>query len=692
MLTLFLFVFCWQDEIVSENLDATSLSSDFEQAMVLYNSAEREKAKPILEKLVQKLENRKNLDEEASIIYVQSLQWLGVIGYPAETDPYFEKIVRFDPNYEMGGQRISPKIVNHFTNIKARMVGSIRFLVSEADGGGMAIENATIWVDGQAFGLLKPDKTQFKILVGDHTVEVNKANYEPLSVSVKVQPGTEAQVRGTLIRKDAELQFVTVPNDVKIYFQDQLMGTTEGTAPPILAERLMRQGLTPSQASDLFNINNISTGEYIVRFEKPCYKSKTFKVEVNKIERRTFEPVIMEPAIAYLDVSTARPTSGIVYLDQERIGSLPISAHQVCPGAKTLRVQFTDGVFVRDLVLEEGQTTQVIAEPLPSLVWFGIEEKEGERPTEDVESWFRGLKSWNFRKVNPNDTRQVPHDPFDLFFNTDHFNLPAAEILNKSVGADLYVTARVVRKKVVIRYLEVAFWSPISPNVRTYAIDFRELDKLKKLLSNMDQPMPLTKAWLGVQSVRVRDAEGCQIVAVHEKGPLSGKVREGDIIKSCNGTLLENPAQLNRLTAGKEAILEVNGNYIKVSPVPTIAELPFDPAEYCPPGLIARLEKTSKYSPDPLIRESARFNQARFQFFSGDFQQAFDIFSTFKLDHPYGIGQGTLHFYQGLCFRKLNLLNESTASFREAAKYPHATLFDADGPSVAFWAETQLQE
>ncbi len=75
----------------------------------------------------------------------------------------------------------------------------------------------------------------------------------------------------------------------------------------------------------------------------------------------------------------------------------------------------------------------------------------------------------------------------------------------------------------------------------------------------------------------------------------------------------------------------------------------------------------------------------------GDVKEGYDMFSSMTLNLEYGISQGTLHFYQGLCFRKLKLNSEATESFRAVLQYPHATLFDAYGPKAAFWADSEMK-
>lgn len=434
--------------------------------------------------------------------------------------------------------------------------------------------------------------------------------------------------------------------------------------------------------------------KYVLRFEKPCYKTKKVEVEVAQNERRVYQPVTMEPVYSYVDVTTAGNTAGIVYLNDERIGSLPIRAYQACPGEFTLKVQFTDGQFIKHIILEEGKTTSVVAEPLPSIVWFGVREEANQAPDPNIDMWMKDLKTWNVSFVDPNNTRLVQHDPYDLFFNESRSVSESAMSMARPLGADLYVVARVVRKKVVIRFLEVAFWTPLSKKVKVYSIDFREIEKFKELLQNLDMPIKLTHSWVGARLAKVEGQNGCKILEVTPGSPLAGLAVAGDQITSLDGKFLNQPSQLVQISSNKTVNLEINGTNVTVTPVTCIAEFPFNPSVFCPQAVVARLDKLSKYAPDPLVQQSAKFNRARYQFFLGDYQQAFDTFSdnSFKLSYDYGINQGTLFFYQGLCFRRLNLSAEARASFQKATQYPEGTLFDAYGPKVAFWAEAQLQQ
>ncbi len=695
MIWLFFFILAQQDEIVSENLDTVSVSMDFERSVSKYNSIDRDDSRPMFEDIVATLEAKPALGDEDQFILRESLKFLGVITYPAETRRYFEKLVRVDPGYNMGAQKLSPKIVKIFDDLKLEMVGQLRVGISDAtEKSGLLLTDATLKIDGKFIGLLQGDTT-FEVLAGAHKLEITKPNFDPYVKDIVVQANKTTTINGVVYRNSSELVFMTVPTGVKIFFDGVGQGTTQGSAPITYSDSLMRSGITPSQASDLFAVNGVAPGKYQLRFEKPCFKTKLIEVEVTQNERRTYQPVTMEPVYSFIDVATAAgDAAGIVYLNDERIGSLPIKAFQTCPGEFTLKVQFTDGQFIKHVVLEEGQTTRVSAEPLPSIVWFGVKEEGVQAPDENIDRWLKDLKSWNVSLVDPNNTRLVQHDPFDLLFNESRTASDSALSLDRSLNADLYVAARVVRRNVVIRYLEVAFWTPLSKKIRVYSIDFREIEKFKELMNSIDGPLPLTHSWIGARTAKVLAVNGVKVLEVSPSGPLAGLAVNGDLITSIDGKLINHPAQLMSLVAGKATNVEINGTSVSVVPLETIAELPYDPASLCPQAVVARLEKLGKYASSPLIKQSATFNRARYQFFLGDFKQAFDTFSDakFRLDYDYGINQGSLYFYQGLCFRRLDLNAEARNAFGEASKYPEGTLFDAYGPKVAFWAEAQIQQ
>jgi len=686
---LILLLLAPQNEITSENLDTVTVQDRFTEALDMYNSVRRNEAGPVFEEIVAELEAKPELNADERLIMTESLKHLAVIAYPDGTEAYFERLVRFAPDFEIDAKELPPKILEVFDELKGRLVGQIRVSAFDA-GTGEALREAECYVDGRLVGPIY-GPTELAALAGPRTLEIRKLNYEPYVVEAIIQPGAMIEVSGSLTRIAAEMTLVALPAGANVYLDGVLIGAADGEVPRDYQARLAGMGAELTDAGAI-SLDNLLLGDYEIAFEKPCYKTKKVNVTIDRLQLIYGAPVQLDPAGARLSVKTVGDASGIVFLNQERVGFLPVENHAVCPGEYTLRVKFTDGEFIKTLSVADGDVREVLAEPLPSIAWFGVRGLEEGPPPEDLDRWLRDLESWNLQAIDADDPGQIPIDPFPLLFAGPEMTEENSDILTRNLRADLYMAARIVRRKVVIRYLEVAFWTPLSKSVTVMPFDFRELDKLQAVLQAMDAFPPLTKPWLGAALARLEGVQGCKFLEVHPNGPLAGKVRPGEIASSLNGAVLRQPSEAIGLTELDPVRLEVDGRQVTVAPVATIAEVPFDRSRVAPQALLAKFEKLAKYHPDSLIRDSARFNQARFQFFLGDFKQAFDIFSTMTISADYGINQGTLYYYQGLCFQRLKLDAEARQSFRAVLDYPRATLFDAYGPKAAYWADTALND
>jgi len=686
---LLLFALFVQDDVETEVLIIDQIRPDFENALRTFKSVERQNSLPLFEKIMEELLQRPERNEDENLMLSESMKHLAVLTFPEKTEFYFEQMIRLNPGSEIPAGTLSPKFIRQFNELKSKLTGSLLVQVVEAaDPSNQFLSGGRLLVDGVFTANAQAD-IPIPVLAGVHQITLEFPNFDPLVQEIDVPANGQKVLGGILYRNAADLGFITSPQDVKILFNGVEWGTTSGTAPLDFADHLMAEGLTPSQASDLLKIDQVPLGNHEVLFEKPCFQSRKISVPVEELKSFRFKPVVLQPSKATLSVTTVTPTAGIVFLDRERVGSLPLLDQEVCPGSYTLRVQFPDGQFIKKINLVQDESYQYTVKPQPSLAWFGIQEKEGERPTQPIDSWFHGLKTWNVLDVDSTDSALISHDPFALLFNDDLSIGDQSRILTQTLKADLFVAARVIRKKTIIRFLEVAFWSPLSPKIKRYSFDFRKMGDFQNLLQSIDSPLDLLTPWLGLEVLHLNGTDGLKILSIHPESPLSGQVNQGEYVIGINGNPIKQPSDLltdsfNPLT------LTVGNRNIQVNPFPAIVELPFIPKIKCPQAVIAQLEKIGNYAENAQLRSSAKFNLARYYFFMQDFQQAFDLFSGIQLSSPYGIGKGTLHFYQGLCFQKLNLKNEAANSFRNATQFPNSTLFGPDGPKAKLWAETQL--
>ena len=679
--------FFQEDDLTTENLDTVTVQDRFTEAVATFDSVERLEAEPIFEKIIADLEAKETLDEEEHFIMTESLKCLGVIKFPNDTEALYERLIRFDPSYELVAKDISPKVVAVFTKLKQQLVGSL--IASAVDfSTNERLSGAKMFVDGKELGNIEGE-TRFFIFTGQRTIEVQRPNYESYTQEMEIVPGLESRVQAMLSRNATEVHLVTVPKDVAVKLEGNLTGTTLGDVSPTFHASLRADGIDLDNAGSIV-INDLQPGTYDLTFEKPCFKKKLVSFAVEENGKMEFKPVKLEPAAATLSIEAVGDNTGIVFLDAQRVGYTPVANHTICPGNYQLRVKFTDGEYVKAISLNDGETMTLTAEPLPSIAWFGLQEDGGDIER-DLSGWIAKLNTWNIQTVDPNDTTTVPLNPFPILFQGEQVNDANRAALTSQLKADLYMAARVFRKKKLNRYLEMAFWTPLSKSIHKLEFDFRELDKVRDLLRAMDRNPSLVKPWFGIQTAKLRGIQGCQLIEVHPLGPLAGKATMGAVVESLNGNLLRSPDEIVNYQNFSDATLTIDGRQITVKPIPTISEVPFNALTFVPQAVLAQLEKLGKYHPDELIRKSARFNQARFHFFLEDYTEAFDIFSTMNHETKYGINKGTFIFYQALCFRKRKLASEASASFKEVLSYPNATLIDAYGPKAAYWAETELK-
>ncbi len=688
-----------QDEILSENLNISTVQDRFTEALNKYNSVQRNESGAIFEEIVAQLEEKQAqneipldnghaLSDDERFIMTESLKFLAALTFPDGAEAQFTKLINFNPAYEIDPKDFPPKIVGIFDGLKSQMVGQIRVIAID-DKTNDALAAAKLFLDGKYVGPIDGE-TEFEALAGVRALEIRKTNYAPYFAELEIAASAMAETRAALTRTAAELVLVTAPAGATVFMNGVEVGVTDGEAPRDYRARLDRLGVAMDEVGAL-SIDNLQPGEYDIALRKLCFKEMRITAKIPEPTLIYGEPKQLETAGAQLTVKAAGEATGIVFLDQARVGFLPVEDYMVCPGEYVLRVRFTDSEYIKKVRFEDGDIREIIAEPLPSIAWFGMRGLEEGPPPEDVERWLFELKTWNVQRLNPDDAGQIPVDPFPLLFSGAEMTGENREILTRNVRADLYMAARIVRKKEIIRYLEVAFWSPLSKRIQIMLFDFRELAKFKRALDDFDRFPTLTKPWLGLTTAKLRDLKGCRILEVHPNGPLADKASEGEFLLSLNGNVFRNPGELLGIASGQEAALEIGDRQIRATPVETIAETPFDDRATAPQAMLAKFEKLAKYHPDKQTRDSALFNQARYQFFLGDFKQAFDIFSTMTIDAKYGINQGTLFYYQGLCFLRLRLNAEAVASFQQSLNYPNATLFDAYGPKTTFWAEAALK-
>ena len=644
-----LLLLAFQEDIAVENLDSVSLGEKFNSAYQKFNTVERNEARDIFEELVTLLEARGSYSEEERLILTESLKCLGVIDFPERTEEYFEKLIRFDADYVLNSRDLSPKIVAVFTRLKEALVGTLAVTAADADTGAW-IEGAVLVVDGVEVGAIL-GATNFSVFTGSRLVEVRRPNYETYVQDMEV--AKNSRLEAVMKRNAAELMIVTSPADVEVFLETESRGFTTGEVPSYYNRPLTSEGINRNEAGSLV-IDGLQPGRYTLTFKKSCFKPLVATKEITDFQQLNVSPVKMEPAGARLTVRTNGDNDGIVYLDQKRIGYLPIENHLICPDDYTLKVSFTDGEYIKQITVADGESREFMAEPLPSIAWFGLQDESEGRPPVEISEILLGLKTWNVWVVDPRDTTAVPINPFPALFDAPVIDERGKQALTRQVKADLFMAARVVRQKVLIRNLEIAFWTPLSDRIHIKSFDFREADKLEKMIASLDIQPALTKPWLGIQTARLQGLQGCRIIEVDPNGPLAGQVQPGELVAGVNGNVLRNPNDLTSLEEIAEVSLDVggspgqghpNGDHRRV----TLRCRGGSYRRHCWPNW----RNYSNITPTSLCATALASTRRAFASLSGMSSKPSIFFTTMQLPAAYGINQGTLLFYQGLCFRQL---------------------------------------
>jgi len=122
-------------------------------------------------------------------------------------------------------------------------------------------------------------------------------------------------------------------------------------------------------------------------------------------------------------------------------------------------------------------------------------------------------------------------------------------------------------------------------------------------------------------------------------------------------------------------------------------EIPLGASNFCYPALLAHLRLQyagTKGDEANLIKLNMALVLMQFR----KYDKAIELLRDMRLSTNRGISQGTIDFHTGLCFLHLGTTYQSEAvqAFRQALKYPQATLLGPNGPLVAPLAKQALED
>ena len=466
------------------------------------------------------------------------------------------------------------------------------------------------------------------------------------------------------------------------------LGRTKGKANPEAASLAVPLGLQPEDLSQAFVIPELSPGRHKLEVSAPCYRTKVLEMDetlATPWADHTLEPVRLEPSKGTLSVTSAW-TGGELFLSGQSQGPLPIAQLSVCSGAYDLLIRFPSGGFSQRITVEDGKALAVDARPRPRLAFLGLEgdaEFTGRaRFLAQLEGFGDRLQQLAYLPARPGET---PQD--------------ALARVKASREAELFLTATPVPDKVIHR-VELRL-ATLEGEEERLVVKPLEEDPLGALATRLNTLPAIREPGLGLSLLDLPGEPGPWVLAASEAAQKAG-IQPGKALTQVNGKPLATTQDLRQvLRQAAEgapgvpgtATLSQGGAPLTLPILTEALEIPLSAGDLCYPAILAQLRLQyagAKGDEANLIRLNLALGHIHFR----QFDKAIDLLRDARLSTVSGVSQGTLDYHTGVCFLRLGSAyqTEAAQAFRQALKYPQATLLGPDGPLVAPLARQALED
>jgi hypothetical protein len=576
--------------------------------------------------------------------------------------------MELNPDFELDRALTSQRLAALFERMKGEKLATVK--LSYAPEGGRLL------VDGKPGGLAQKKYLPF----GSHRLSYSRPGHAPAEVTLELGPHDVKSADFKLSRTASTLTLYVQPSDVEILLDGQSLGFAIGKAGPAAASVALPLGLRTEDLSAPFIIPELSPGKHQLELRAPCYRTKRFELGVElatPAADHTLEPFRMEPSRGSLSVTSSWP-GGELFLSGQSRGSLPVTNIQVCSGAYDLLVRFPTGGYSQHIAVEDGKSLSLEARPKPRLAFLGLEGGD-----------FTGRARFLVQLDSLGDRLQqvafLPAQPGE----------PPADALARlkaSREAELVLLARPVPGK-VIHQIELLV-TTLDGEQDSLLVRPLEADPLGSLAVRLNTLPPIRQPGLGLSVLDVPGEPGPWVLAASESSLKAG-VQLGRPILQVQGKAIATTQALRQLVASVKGPLSVSqeGGTSTLAIEPEALEIPLGSADLCYPALLAQLRLLyAGATGDEANLIKLNLALALMQFRKYD--KAIDLLREARLSTVRGVCQGTIDYHTGICFLHLGTTYQAEAgqAFRQALKYPQATLLGPDGPLVAPLARQALED
>ncbi|GEM_PF-1834895 len=642
---------------------------------IFFNSDNQVNAIPVFERIVQSYELGE-LPQDAYPMYMKSLEYLCLLylkkGDSESSKNMLIKIIKVNPAHKLSRSIFPKKLRTLYSNLKKNLVGYIDVKCPVPD--------YKCIVDGK--DAQKDESGKIPVLEGKHVVEITKPDYSTVKKEVNIKVGKTVTIDAPIIRIKASATILTSPQGVKVYLDGVFIGETEGSAPlDYLKEHvdtIQSLGVTPSELSDYFVINNLDRGEHTVELKKDCYAPLKVILDIKELKDYFYKPFVLNRSVGYLNIeSGVFGLNGDVFVDGRRVGSLPILKLEVCSGSHTVKVAFPSGFFIKTINVSKDEIVKVNAIPKPSLLYVGT------KPLKSGMVNFQG-----FEKLLVSSLKQIKI--FNASYNPDYLssidNLlngekNTIEKVKQDYGQSLIVFG--IEKRVRLRrYIDFYIFNTDFFKIEKITLNPANMEDVKKLISFISNIPQMVE--YSADITVVRDPSINRVVVVESN---NDALKCGDIIVSVDG---------KEVHTEKEVYSSMKSPSVKVTLKREKQELTVDVSVNKRPTQIRQNLQSLCYNAaylyyvsninnpdfDDVEKNSAKLNLGICYLRFGMFENAFDVFSTVTLPDSPGVSAGTILFLKGVCYQEIGLWSDLQMLFKNYNFNKDATVINSHGFKV----------
>jgi tetratricopeptide (TPR) repeat protein len=619
------------------------------------------------------------------------------IGLQEKASDSFRSLVQLQPQYSLSKERVSPKIVDFFNSTKKALVGYVA--VSSKPAG------ARVTLNGEFLALT--DFFPLEVLAGEYAVEISRDGYRTETRSISIAPRATEAIQVELVRTSASAFFISQPPGVEIWVDDELKTTTGGVLAPDRFDQARARGLDPAKASGRTEVANLSLGSHRVELRKKCYETVKTTIELPEAQDYEIPPSHLEESLASLQLRS-EPPGARIFLDGEAMGQTPRDIEGVCSGRHRLEVKHVSGKFIQDVVLGKDESLSLDCPIRPSLAFIGVvaESAAGERVAAEVEEKLVQNLS---KKVHSLNFISAPRETVDRALEAERLT---RKQLVPGPGAASPDVIRKVTESLAEKLEVQGFLLAILPDERLqrtvvlhllaagntvsdpWEVAFNEEASYLRFVAAVDQKATVYRPWSGLITVDTLLHEGVPTLRVVPGSPAAqASIQPGEVLFAVDGKPVKLTMDLLRAVEAKKAkdklALSLKGasgsRVVDLVLGETPQEIPLnDPTLFYNKIMMDLLQQVVGY-PGTEQAAFARLNLAICAMHFGDFAAAHDHLLKAKAELPArpGLSQGTALYYLGVALERLSYRKEAVESYRAAAGFKDATLFNNDGPAVA---------